>query len=71
MFSKATAGYANRMNAPVRDTTPVVAPLTQANAASADGHDFWDALWTLDDDWHPDPTPFGGGPGLPDFLMIL
>jgi hypothetical protein len=72
MFSKAQTGYANGMNPPVRDAKPLAAPLvTQADAASADARDFWDALWTLDEDWHPDPTRFGGGPGLPDFLTIL
>jgi hypothetical protein len=72
MFSDAASGYANRMNTPVRDVTSVAAQLvTQAHVAGADAQELWDALWTLDDDWHPEPVPFGGDPAVPESFTIL
>lgn len=63
------------MNPPVRDTGPRIgagqARPTGTIARPQAVPDFWDAAWTLDDEWQPEPTPFGGAPGLPDFLMIL
>lgn len=72
MFSKAPSGYGTGMNTPVRDARQLASQLvSQANTASADAHDFWDALWTIDDDWHPDTPRFSVDSGLPDFLTIL
>lgn len=69
------SGYGSNMNPPVRDTgtriTAGQASPPGIAAGSQAGSDFWDAAWTLDDEWQPESTPFGGDAGLPDFLMIL
>jgi hypothetical protein len=38
-----------RMNRPTRDSPSRVAAL-----ADAEDRPFWDAYWTLDEEWHPD-----------------